>query len=218
MATAIQALPTYIQDKVSTADVPVKYTAAVKALVACQNIDDAKYFADKSEALAAWAKIYHHDRAAVEAKRLKLHAFRRIGILANELRPGGRPVKGSYGSPPGPNSLLREHGFSGSQIKCMRTAAKIPSKQFDKMVSLPSPPAPTTLYKMDRKGSTAYKIIMNSANSNIGLSQFFGFCRKNDPKQLARGLTKSETKNRSWTNKKRNEKGKKNGNRNYRMD
>lgn len=36
--------------------VPVEYEAAVKSLQACATLDEAKYWSDKSDALAAWAK------------------------------------------------------------------------------------------------------------------------------------------------------------------
>lgn len=80
-----------------TPHVPVEYETAINALVACRSIDEAKYWSDKSDALAAWAKIYHSDKAAREAKALKLWAFRRMGQLAAELRPNYKRVKGISG-------------------------------------------------------------------------------------------------------------------------
>src|ERR1700722_7297053 len=70
-----------------TVPMPVEYVEACKALAACVTIDEAKRWADKAEALAAWAKIYRSDEASVQAARLKLHAYRRMGKLAEEIRP-----------------------------------------------------------------------------------------------------------------------------------
>lgn len=90
--------------------VPVEYENAVKALMACTSIDDAKYWSDKSDALAAWAKIYQDDQAGIEARRLKLHAYHRLGTLARELRPV-KYERGCVGQSPGPRALLMEKGL-----------------------------------------------------------------------------------------------------------
>jgi hypothetical protein len=94
--------------------VPVEYEAALKSLSECMSIDDAKYWADKSDALAAWAKIYHDDQAAIDARRLKLHAFHRMGTLARELYPNerGGGQKGMRGGRPGPQAELRKRGLA----------------------------------------------------------------------------------------------------------
>ena len=69
--------------------VPVEYERACTALAECQTIDEAKYWDNKADALAAWAKIYNNDQAGLEAKRLKLHAYRRMGEIAREIIPKG---------------------------------------------------------------------------------------------------------------------------------
>src|SRR5688572_2684465 len=88
---------------------PVEYSAAITAIAVCRTIDDGKYWSDKADALAAWAKIYKDDVVAREARSLKLHAYRRIGVLAAEIRP--LKFRGRGGAV-GPNSLLVENGFS----------------------------------------------------------------------------------------------------------
>lgn len=124
--------------------VPVKYEEACKALVECQTIDDAKYWDNKADALAAWAKIYKNDEAGLEAKRLKLHAYRRMGLLAGELRPAVNP-RGPRGAGPGPRSLLMERGFSQGAAEACRALALKPQQEFDAIVSLPRPPSPATV-------------------------------------------------------------------------
>src|ERR1700690_2101621 len=69
---------------------PVEYETALQALQECITLEDTKYWSDKADALAVWAKIFHSDDAARKAKQLKLKAFRRMGELARELRPGKR--------------------------------------------------------------------------------------------------------------------------------
>src|SRR5690606_26149716 len=89
---------------------PVEYVDACKALQACHEIDEAKYWSDKSDALAAWAKIYRDDETGKLARKLKAHAYRRMGEIAEQVQP----TKGvtHKGSPPGANSLLIEKGLS----------------------------------------------------------------------------------------------------------
>lgn len=82
---ALKKLPVVVREKVDASRLPVQYDEAVKALAACTTIDESKHWADKAEALAAWAKVYKDDQVAIEARRLKLHAYRRMGELAQEL-------------------------------------------------------------------------------------------------------------------------------------
>jgi hypothetical protein len=127
--------------------VPVEYETAIKALTECVTLDEAKYWSDKSDALAAWAKIYHSNDAQRKAKLLKMHAFRRMGEIAAEIRPqqkkgGGRPGGGA-GSLPGPISLLQEHGLGRNEAGAARRLALLPDRQFQRL--LKNPKAPTTL-------------------------------------------------------------------------
>ncbi len=193
MSTAIQALPTYIQKKISHADVPVLYSAACKQLAECRNIDEAKYYADKSDALAAWAKIYKNDQASLEAKRLKLHAFRRMGVIASEMRPSPRGGKG--GSIPGTRSLLIEVGLSPHDANAVGAVTRLTKKRFRKAVESPRAPSfyTNTFLGNDGKNkqSESWKKLHHHGNS-AGI--MLAFCQRHDPKKLARGLTASESK------------------------
>jgi len=183
------ALPTYVQEKVSQATVPVKYTAAVNALIACRHIDEAKLYADQSEALAAWAKIYNNEEARIEAKRLKLHAFRRMGTLAFELKQ----------SPAGPkfNESLGSVGLSPSQIAHATCLAKVPSKKFKKAITaIPVPTLSSFTLKLNGV-SDGWKALSGhgaGGSSSNSITAFRVFTRKYDPKTLAKSLTKDEAK------------------------
>ena len=122
--------------------VPVEYEEAIKDLIACQNIDDAKYWSDKADALAAWAKMYRDDKASVEAKRLKLHAFNRMGELAKELRPKKSAGFGK-GSLPGARSMLVEKGLTYSQAAIATKLGSSSKEEFESIVNLPRPPSPS---------------------------------------------------------------------------
>jgi hypothetical protein len=119
-------LPTYIDTDFSTAIVPLEYVKAVKALKACQTIDDAKQWEGKAEALAAWAKIYKNDQAGKEARRLKLHAYRKMGQLAEQLRPTQKAT-----SIPGANSLLEEHGLPQHKAMQALQLSRATEPEFD---------------------------------------------------------------------------------------
>lgn len=130
--------------------VPIEYEEAINALAKCLTIDEAKYWSDKSDALAAWAKIYHDVDRDVDARRLKLHAYRRMGQIANELRPRGfsygRSEKtGSHtftGAKPGPITLLVEQGLKKSAAQAATSLAKLSENRFKAISSLTKPPTP----------------------------------------------------------------------------
>jgi hypothetical protein len=105
--------------------VPIEYEQACTSLAACLTIDDAKYWSDKSDALAAWAKIYHDDQASTDARRVKLKAYRRMGELARELRPTRKPSA---------NKLLREHGIDQHHARVALSLSLAPEKEFSKVV------------------------------------------------------------------------------------
>jgi hypothetical protein len=123
--------------------VPFEYESAIKALTACVTIDDAKYWSDKADALAAWAKIYHSDEAGLKSKQLKLHAYRKMGQLAGELRPNARanshdPQKRGWKK--GPHSLLREQGLTHHDALAARKLSKLPEKEFKQLLTRPRAP------------------------------------------------------------------------------
>lgn len=120
--------------------VPVEYEAAVKALQACTTLDEARYWDNKADALAAWAKIYHNDQVTREAKILKLHAYRRMGLLAAELQPS-KALGYGRGHAPGPLKLLRQYGFSHTKAAAMRALARAPEATYEKIVKNPRSPA-----------------------------------------------------------------------------
>lgn len=84
-SAVIAKIPVVVRDRMPHVAMPVEYEEACKALAACATIDEGKYWSDKADALAAWAKIYKSDEAAIAARRLKLQAFRRMGEIATQM-------------------------------------------------------------------------------------------------------------------------------------
>jgi hypothetical protein len=122
--------------------IPVEYETALRSLTACVTLDESRYWSDKADALAAWARIYHSNETLIEAKRLKLHAFRRMGQLAAELRPQVRRAKGR-GKAPGPVSLLIESGLKRSEAVAARRLALLTDNDFAPVLERPR--GPTTV-------------------------------------------------------------------------
>lgn len=148
-------------------------------------MDEAKYYSDKADALAAWAKIFRSNEAALEAKRLKLHAYRRMSQLAEQLRP--MPRGGNGGMKPGPSALLQEYGLSRPAANAARRIGKIPERSFEKLVASPNPPSPTRLWVTSGAGSSAWHEF-----NLIGPVKMRSFCRRYPAKDMARALTKDE--------------------------
>ncbi|HXR89575.1 MAG TPA: hypothetical protein VN750_04755 [Steroidobacteraceae bacterium] len=123
---------------------PVQYETALKALEACISLDETKIWSNAADALAAWAKIYNSDEAEVKAKRLRLHAYRRMGQLARDLRPPGRMKGGGHrgcqGKLPGAISLLQEYGLTKTEAGAANFIAQLPEEQFQRVLERPLRP------------------------------------------------------------------------------
>lgn len=171
--------------------VPVEYETAVKSIAACLTLDEAKYWDAKADALAAWAKMYRSNELIVKAKQLKLHAYRRMGELAYEIRPKHGRVKGEgvgrIGSLPGPRSLLKDHGLSVSEVDSVCAIYNAPQKRFDQL--LKNPVAPTTARSMLRGDDTPYREIMRGGMSMRSV------CRRHTPAQVIATMTTLEIEN-----------------------
>jgi hypothetical protein len=176
---------------------PVIYEDAVRDLIACQTLDEAQYFADKAEALAAWARIHKSDQAGVEAKRLKLYAWKRIGELARELRPGGpastrhpnAKLTGYHrfqGRLPGPKSILAEHGLSTTQSQASLRLSRMPKEQFDAAVNSPRPPSALTLGTYGKYSTKEWEEFSTTFSSTRS------FCRRHNPCDFAKSLKTEE--------------------------
>src|SRR5690348_3214266 len=108
--------------------VPVEYETACKALEACCSIEEGKYWSDKADALAAWARIYHDDTVQRQAKILKLRAYRRMGEIARELSAAGHQARGA-------RPLLREAGLSAAQASAAADIARVSHERMQELES-----------------------------------------------------------------------------------
>lgn len=113
---------------------PPEYDQALRALDACVTIDDAKFWSDKASALAAWAKIYHSRDIDRKAKILKLHAYRRMAELAQEIQK--QDGKGRI------RTILENQGLSVTEARQIDGVGRAPRMDFERAVSANRPPAP----------------------------------------------------------------------------
>lgn len=169
--------------------IPVEYDAAIKALEQCCSLDESKYWSDKADALAAWAKIYRNDECVRKAKMLKLHAYRRMGELSAELRPPHNPRKGNgvgRGHGPGPRSLLIDHGLTVAQADAARILGALSERRFDQL--LKNPISPVTARHVLRDITAWHQM----QHAMMGLRSR---CRQVTPHQVSSTMSSVEAEN-----------------------
>ena len=192
-------LPATIRQRLPSARVPIQYEDAVRSLTECQSIDDAKYWDDGADALAAWAKIHKDQRVMVEAKRLKLHAYRRMGELAGMLQPTIRPGrKGRRNTPSGPVALLMGVGMSRQQANQARAITRMPKEIFEKTVEQTKRLGITENVRLARelnKDPTSKRMISRALHQfNVGYAQVRSHWLRRDPKMIGVGIYPGEVK------------------------
>lgn len=182
--------------------VPVEYESAVNALQACMTIDDSKYWADKADALAAWAKIYRDDEAGRKARQLKLLAFRRMGEIASELRRAkplrkvGKDGRNKfYGTTKGGRSALIDAGLKPDAAANALHIAKMDDANFRRAVDSPRPPGVSSLAHQQRSVSHSepYRRLIYGMGAGGILSQLVWYCAKNDARALAKTVLPDES-------------------------
>lgn len=167
----------------------VVYEQAVRAIRACRTIDEAKYWNDTAEALSAWARIYTDDRIMREARALKLHAYRRIGQLADAMRiamPQGSGYGGIKGKTPGSRSLLLEHGIRSTNAQYMITIGRMNQAAFDEATGREKPPSPSVLCSRELRSNPLWAEVGNK------ISMLLCSAKRVTPKHLAASLDKKQ--------------------------
>lgn len=177
---------------------PVIYEEACRAIDACVELDEIKAWASKSEALAAWARIYQDDYLLRQAKQLKLRAFRRMGQLADELRPKDvHAPRGRRAGAIGSFSLLREHGLTRDKAQAAIALGRLPPDKFNKFLNRKVVPSPSVARAFSQhsnmeelgKRSAAYSYMTGSGPSP---TSFRWWCQMHTPKSLAGNILPGE--------------------------
>jgi len=175
------------------ARLPDKYIAARVALAECSKIDECHDWANKSDAMASYAKQSQDKTLEKMAVRIKARAIRRCGELLKQIEPspGGRPLKGSskktrVGARP---SLSRKQaasdaGMSEHQRKAAIRVANVPEEEFEAAVESDDPPTITGLSQsvQDKMSRNSAVPGFAQATKAIGtVSRMAEFCEANDP-------------------------------------
>lgn len=167
--------------------IPVCYETACRALTECLNINEAKLWDDRAEALAAWAKIYHDNDAARKARALKLHAYRRMGQLSRELTKD-RPKFDEHGPVKGARGLLIEKGLKVNDADACIRLAKARDSSFQKAINSPKPPAPSAfMQKVRGEDMTDMAVLVRRAFVEAG-----PFCKKTTAAEAASSISVDE--------------------------
>jgi len=140
---------------------PEQYSALDKAVAEIQNLDLLKGLADKTAALASYARaLDKNEVAARNLTRANNAIWRRMGALYKECEgqagrpPNNRPRPGPIS---GAAAKGREIGHSKRQVAKAKAIASVPPAQFDKAQKSEPPPSATALEKAAPKVKPALK-------------------------------------------------------------
>lgn len=163
---------------------PAEYEEAIHAIQACVTLDEAKYWDNKADVLAAWSKIYHSNEVERQARILKLHAYRRMSDLLAETKKHRK-------TPDSPTKVLRAGGMSAKQVQGVMAVGKMPKADFDRVLAAEKIPTPTALIpgQLRRHATSAGGASLES------LRAFHYFTERVDAKSIAHGMS---PKDRTW--------------------
>jgi hypothetical protein len=138
------------------ARLPAAYEAAREALEACTRLDECQDWADKSAALASYAKQSEDPTLEDHATRIRARAIRRCGELLREIQPQPGKRTDQPGAADGPRSRVEaatDAGLSERQTKTALRVAAVPAETFDALVDGKGRPAKVT--ELARVGTKA---------------------------------------------------------------
>lgn len=117
-------LPAVIKRHMITAEMPVNYIAARKALAACATTDEVRKIHSQAEAAAVYANQMNDSSLFDLAQRIKLRAERRLGEILEEMQPEDRK---------------KVSGLSYAKISTARRLAKVPGVFFESEIEKDGP-------------------------------------------------------------------------------
>ena len=143
----LRSLPAVVKRNISSASFPDNYESAKRALSVCVSIDECKTWADKSAALATYAKEARDESLLIMAKRIRLRAYRRIGELLDEIALPARSEKDKRRRS---GQELRERaaeaaGIGTTQASVAVGVARVATYAFESEVESSAPPTPQRL-------------------------------------------------------------------------
>src|SRR5215213_3486747 len=154
-------IPKNIDFDLRTAKLPATYDRARAALAECVATDECKSWADKAEALRAYAKMQDDKELENMAKRIKARAIERAGELMAEFQARGARTDKEPRAGSGPRltqgDVARKSGFSERQEKQARNVASIPKEKRDALIDGPNPPNIAQLAEIGKREKTTFE-------------------------------------------------------------
>ena len=199
MGTVTSLVPTGKQSP----RLPANYEAAKAAIVACDRIDEAADWANKTAAVAAYAEMAGDQTLKKSAERIQARAMRRCGELLQEIpkSPGGRPPKTQGDAPPSltpRQEAARTAGLSDDKVKEALRVAAVPAEEFEAAVESDDPPSVAELAERGtkkRKVAPGPEELREEARRGIAaMDRFEAFAAERDPTRIVAGATEDERK------------------------
>lgn len=189
-----------------SAPLPKAYEAAKAALAACTRIDECADWANKSQALASYARQAKDDTLQKHATRIQARAIRRCGQLLKQVdgRPQNARINPVEQSDGGGTLISRrdaaaDAGLSKRQQTTAVRIANVPSQSFEAQVESDNPPTVTKLAEQGKKSRSIDQLRTRDPKSISAatwaqgeLRDFSTFCRGCDWKTVLAGSLEAE--------------------------
>ena len=115
------------------------YDRAKSALAACERLDEAQDIADRSAALAAYAKQANDAELEATARRIRARAFRRLGELSAALPKAANQHAARSTAETCKIETLNQAGISKAQAHRAERIAAIPAAEFERRIERSQP-------------------------------------------------------------------------------
>jgi hypothetical protein len=137
---------------IANAQLPALYEAAKQALAQCVEIDECREWANRSEAMASYARQANDETLFNHARRIKARAVERTGELLKEIVPAtGAHRKNDGADILSRKDAAREAGLSDRQRVTAIRVANIPKDQFEALVESDRPPSVDQLADLGKR-------------------------------------------------------------------
>ncbi len=175
------------------ARLPETYESAKQALAECSRIDECKDWADKSQALASYARQANDDALHKMAIRIQVRAMRRMGELVKTFQTGpkgGRPSKNGTGTHTVSQRQAAEGaGVSKHQEVTAVRIANVPEPEFEAAMESDDPPTVTKLAHQQRPAPPGF---INATKLMGAVRRFSEFCEEHPPESVSSGVLEYE--------------------------
>lgn len=185
------------------ATLPQNYEAAKVALAACAKVDECKAWADKTAALASYARQCADEELEKMAMRIRARAIRKCGELLKEFQAqkGKRTDLQPGGGTPTRFEHARKAGMSKDKAVTAIRVASVPAQEFEAAVESDNPPTVTELAERGTKhqpvpltdlGGISPDDYKAATRAMSAAHQFMDMLAGIDPAAIARGVKQHE--------------------------